>query len=208
LRLTHKNLMLANPAKGPFAARGWIFELKYDGYRVLIHKHSKRLRLESRNGRDMTAAFPELDEELRAIGHDFVADGELVICDERGCPQFERLGRRARMSKRESIHKGAATDPAAIFAFDLLELDGQDYRDYPLVIRKAMLRKTLQGTKRVIYVDHFENSPAELWALANKFELEGVMAKLGSSTYIAGRSNCWQKIKTTAGAERERRRRP
>src|SRR5688572_9504945 len=94
--ITHQDLMLASSAKTPFAYRGWIFELKYDGFRCLATKHGTRVHLESRRGRDMAPSFPEVVEALRAIPHDFVIDGELVICDERGCPQFERLGKRAR----------------------------------------------------------------------------------------------------------------
>jgi bifunctional non-homologous end joining protein LigD len=106
------------------------------------------------------------------------------------------------------VRTAAAQNPACIFAFDLLWLDGQDYRNYPLVIRKAMLHKTLKGSKRIIYAAHFENSPPEVWALATIFELEGIVAKDGSSIYTAGRTTRWQKIKTDLGAERERLRRP
>lgn len=174
----------------------------------MAFKRRNRVRLLSRNGRDMSGSFPELVQEMRALEHDLVLDGELVICDERGCPQFERLGRRARMSKPESVSKAAAEDPAAIFAFDLLELNGQDYRNYPLVIRKAMLGNALKGTKRIVYAQQIENSAAELWVLAKRFDLEGVSAKHGSSMYSAGRSDRWVKIKTAVGAERESKRRP
>ncbi|MDB5927090.1 MAG: ligase [Betaproteobacteria bacterium] len=200
--------MLATPANVPFSAQGWIFELKYDGFRVLASKRGKRVRLESRNGRDMTAAFPELVAAMRTIQRDLVIDGELVICDERGCPQFARLGQRARLRRPDRIDEAAAKNPAAIFAFDLLELDGEDYRGYPLVIRKGMLQHALSGSGRIIYAGHFENSAAELWALAKKFELEGIVAKDGSAAYAAGRSTRWQKIKTKLGAEREKKRRP
>ncbi|MGZ5121754.1 MAG: ATP-dependent DNA ligase [Burkholderiales bacterium] len=207
-RITPRDLMLATPAKVPFSAQGWIFELKYDGFRVLASKKGKRVRLESRNGRDMTAEFPELAAAMRTLRHDVVIDGELVICDDRGCPQFARLGQRARLRRPDRIGVAAAKDPAAIFAFDLLELDGEDYRGYPLVIRKGMLQQAVSGSERIIYAGHFENSAAELWALAKKFKLEGIVAKDGSAAYAAGRSTRWQKIKTQLGAERERKRRP
>jgi bifunctional non-homologous end joining protein LigD len=207
-RISHRDLMLATPANVPFSAQGWIFELKYDGFRVLASKRGKRVRLESRNGRDMTAAFPELVAAMRTIQRDLVIDGELVICDERGCPQFAKLGQRARLRRPDRIDEAAAKNPAAIFAFDLLELDGEDYRGYPLVIRKGMLQHALSGSGRIIYAGHFENSAAELWALAKKFELEGIVAKDGSAAYAAGRSTRWQKIKTKLGAEREKKRRP
>jgi hypothetical protein len=80
-QITHKDLMLATPGK-LFSAAGWIYEIKYDGFRCLIYKHGDVVRLESRRERDMSDQFPELVSEIRPIAHDFVADGELVILDE------------------------------------------------------------------------------------------------------------------------------
>jgi ATP-dependent DNA ligase len=71
-----------------------------------------------------------------------------------------------------------------------------------------MLRNTVQGAMRILYASHIEDTAAPLWVLAKRFDLEGVIAKDGSSRHIAGRSDRWQKIKTAAGAERERERRP
>jgi bifunctional non-homologous end joining protein LigD len=110
-------LMLATPAKAPFSAQGWILELKYDGFQVLASERRKRVRLESRSGRDMTAEFPELTAALRTLRHDVVIDGELVTCDDRGCPLLGRLGQRARLRRPDRIGVAAAKDPAAIFAF-------------------------------------------------------------------------------------------
>jgi hypothetical protein len=74
----------------------------------------------------------------------------------------------------------AVKDPAAIFAFDLLELDGEDYRGYPLVIRKGMLQQAVSGSERIIYAGHFENSAAELWALAKAARHVGRRSRLSS----------------------------
>jgi bifunctional non-homologous end joining protein LigD len=205
-KLTHRDLMLASSAKVPFIGSGWLWELKYDGFRCLATKKAGKVRLESRNGRDMSASFPELVDAFRSIQSDLVVDGELVICDALGRPVFERLKTRAAKRKPESIRKGAAEDPAAMFAFDLLWLNGEDYRHFPLTIRKAMLAHTLKGSRCIKYAEHFENSPAELWAIADRLELEGIVGKRMDSTYTAGRSNSWQKIKTAAGADRERQR--
>jgi bifunctional non-homologous end joining protein LigD len=142
--------MLAAAAKAPFSGAGWIFELKYDGFRSLTIKHGNRVRTLSRTGRDMAAEFPELVAEARARAHDFIIDGELVICDEHGCPQFDRLNGRARLRRPDRVRSAAAADPAAIFAFDLLEYDRQDYRNYPLSIRKAQLAGVLRGSKRIL----------------------------------------------------------
>src|SRR6478735_8528272 len=91
--ICQRDLMLATPGK-LFSAPGWIYELKYDGFRCMIRKYGDLVLLESRNGRDMTDRFPELVDELTPIRHDFIADGELVILDERGCPRWSRLHKR------------------------------------------------------------------------------------------------------------------
>jgi bifunctional non-homologous end joining protein LigD len=200
--------MLATLAKVPFSAQGWIYELKYDGFRCLASKVSERVCLMSRNGNDMADRFPEVVVAMAAIPADVVLDGELVICDELGCSQWSRLQKRHVIRRPDRVRAAAAADPACIFAFDLLWLNGEDYRPYPLVIRKAKLSETLKGSKRIMYASHFENSAAEVWALATKFELEGIVAKDGSSTYSAGRTTHWQKIKTEFGRHRERLRRP
>ncbi|MGZ5233122.1 MAG: ATP-dependent DNA ligase, partial [Burkholderiales bacterium] len=77
----HRDLMFATPGK-LFSARGWIFELKYDGFRCLVTKCGHVVRLESKNGRDMSSLFPELAEEIGPIRDDFVADCELVVLDD------------------------------------------------------------------------------------------------------------------------------
>src|SRR5215210_6871455 len=85
--ITYRDLMLATTGK-LFSRAGWIFELKYDGFRCLVSKRQGLVRLESRSGRDFSACFPELVAEIMPIPHEFAADGELVVLDERGCPQW------------------------------------------------------------------------------------------------------------------------
>ena len=205
--ICHTDLMLATPGK-LFSARGWVFELKYDGFRCLVTKCGDVVRLESRNGRDMSDLFPELVDEIRPIRHDFVADGELVILDSVGCPQWDRLQRRHVLRHTHRIRQAAVEDPAVIFAFDLLWLNGADFRQRTLVERKDALHRTLPANRRIRYTRHLPDSSAEVWKLAVQMDLEGIVAKDGSSPYSAGRSRRWQKIKTEVGAEREKQRRP
>ena len=199
--------MLATPGK-LFSAPGWIFELKYDGFRCLVVKRGGAVRLESRSGRDMSDRFPELVQEIAPIRAEFVADAELVVLDEQGRPVWERLHGRHRLKDARRIRQAAQADPAAIFAFDLLWLDGADFRQRPLLQRKAALHGTLPANRRIRYAGHIAGSCAELWKLANDLDLEGIVAKDSQSIYTAGRSTRWQKIKTDVGAERERQRRP
>ena len=203
----HRDLMLASTAKAPFSAPRWIYELKYDGLRCLVSKRGDVVRLDSRSGRDMSAAFPELVNELAPIPHDFVIDGELVVLDAQGRPQWDRVKARQVIRNPARVRRAASEEPAAIFAFDLLWLNGADFRPRPLLERKAALHRLLPANRRVRYSGHFIGSHAELWQLANELELEGIVAKDAASPYMAGRSTRWQKIKTAAGAERERQRR-
>jgi bifunctional non-homologous end joining protein LigD len=198
--------MLATPGK-LFSAPGWVYELKYDGFRCLVCKHGDVVRLESRNGRDMSDRFPELVTEILPIGADFVADSELVVLDGQGRPQWDRLHRRHAARSPDRIRRAAVDDPAALFAFDLLWLNGADFRPRPLLERKTALLRTLPANRRVRYARHLNDDCAPLWEMAQRLELEGIVAKDARSPYQAGRSTRWQKIKTTIGTERERERR-
>lgn len=203
----HTDLMLASPGK-LFSAPGWIFELKHDGFRCLVVKCGALVRLESRSGRDMSACFPELVSEIRPIRADFVADSELVILDNAGRSVWERLHDRHRLKDTRKIARAATDDPAVLFAFDLLWLNGADFRPRALLERKAALYSTLPANRRIRYATHINDSCAELWQLANDMDLEGIVGKRADSVYTAGRSDFWQKVKTAAGAEREAQRRP
>lgn len=203
----HRDLMLATPGK-LFSAPGWLYELKHDGFRCLVMKRGATVRLESRTGRDMSDRFPELVEEIAPIRHDFVADSELVMLDAEGRADWNRLHDRHRLRDAKRIARAAVADPAAIFAFDLLWLDGADFRPRALLQRKDALHRTLPANRRIRYAAHIPDSCADLWQMAVAMDLEGIVAKRADSAYMAGRSNWWQKVKTEAGAERERARRP
>ena len=97
-RITHRDLMIASSTAAPFSRAGWLFEAKYDGFRIMPRKEGSAVRLITRNGIDLAGAFPELIGELRELP-DVVMDGELVVLDEQGKPQFESLRRRARMTR-------------------------------------------------------------------------------------------------------------
>jgi bifunctional non-homologous end joining protein LigD len=199
--------MLATSGK-LFSAAGWIYEIKYDGFRCLVSKRRGIVRLESRSGRDFGPCFPELVAEIAPIPHDFAADAELVVLDDRGCPQWDRLTKRHAQRSVRAITRAAAADPAAIFAFDLLWLNGADLRPRPLLERKAALLGIMPGNRRIRYARHMAGSSRELWQMANELALEGIVAKDAQSIYTAGRTTRWLKIKTAVGTERERSRRP
>jgi ATP dependent DNA ligase domain len=119
--------------------------------------------------------FPEVIAELLTL-IDVVLDAEFVVLDEHGHRVFERLIRRLRLKKRISIEHGSRSDPAVLFAFDVLELKGKDVRSSPLLDRKVLLKKTLAGSKRIRYIDHVDDGQW-LFKAAESMRLEGIVAK-------------------------------
>ena len=180
-----------------FNRPGWIFELKYDGFRMLATHYGGQAHLTSRRGTDYSDRFPELIAELLKLS-ELAIDTELVMLDEDGGPSFERLIRRSRMKRRLSIEHAARTEPAVLCAFDILELKGKDIRTWPLVDRKELLQRKLATPKRIRYTDHVTDGEA-LFAAAESMGLEGIVAKRADSPYRRGRTGSWIKIKTGAG---------
>ena len=122
-------LMLAERCAAPFDDPAWVFELKYDGFRALAAVADGRGRIFYRSGSDATAAFPEVAAALgRLRCSDALLDGELVVVDGRGRPQFQRLQQRFQLRRTPDQARAAAEHPACLFAFDLLRLDGRDLR--------------------------------------------------------------------------------
>jgi bifunctional non-homologous end joining protein LigD len=190
--------MLATPANKAFDGSAWIFELKYDGFRVLAMRHGDDAKLLSRRGNDLGACFPEIIACLRELP-DVVLDGELVVLDANGRPQFERLRRRALLKKALSVEYAARTEPASVFAFDILSLRGEDLRALPLLERKAIVQRVLRASHRVRAVQHVREHGKRLYDAACQLELEGIVAKRASAPYKAGRSSDWLKIRTVHG---------
>lgn len=173
----------------PFSAPGWIYELKYDGFRLLAAKDGGEVVLRYRSGRVATAVFPDLTTAVRRLpAHRALLDGELVAFGEDGRPSFDLLRARA-LSVR-----GHDAD-VRFCVFDLLMLDDADLRQLAVVDRKTALRKLLAGADhRLVYVDHTSDGE-QLLTGARALRLEGIVAKRAESPYTAGRSECWKKIK-------------
>src|SRR5918993_91255 len=187
-------LMLAESRDAPFTDPAWLFELKLDGYRLLA---SAGPRLFSRNGNDLSHCFPEVSGAVAALPvAGLVLDGELVALDEAGRPSFQRLQQRGKLTRSLDIRQAAVENPVTYYAFDLLAADGFDVRALPLVIRKRLLRKLLPPAGAIRFLDYFEGDGELLYQHVQKLGLEGIVAKQADSTYRAGRSPCWLKIRT------------
>jgi bifunctional non-homologous end joining protein LigD len=196
--ITYRDLAQPTKRAKPFNHPDWIFELKHDGYRVLATKDGKDTKLISRRGNDLIGWFPEIAADLLEL-RDLVIDGELVMLDSEGKPQFEKLRGRCAIRNATAIAVAARSRPAALFAFDLLEVAGKDIRAQPLLKRKALLQRELHGARRIAYCQHVGEVGEKLFAKADELQLEGIIAKKADSPYRRGRTPNWVKIKTAHG---------
>jgi bifunctional non-homologous end joining protein LigD len=196
----HLAPMLASPGRLPGAEEGWAFEVKWDGVRALLYWHSGhpgRVRIESRNCKEIDARYPELHALGRQLGkHDAVLDGEIVAFDERGLPSFERLQKRMHLTSKSAIARAARELPVTYAIFDLLYLDGRPTIELPYHQRRELLeRLRLKGAAWQVPVQRVGGG-AELLAATAEQGLEGVIAKRLDSPYRPGeRSEEWVKIK-------------
>ena len=189
-------LMLAEPRETAFSKPGWIWELKYDGYRLLAGRQDGAARLHYRHGMDATAIFPEIARALSALPFEpFVLDGEVVVLDENARPRFGLLQKRGLLQRRADIERMSVELPATLFAFDLLGFEDFDLRALPLERRKALLRKLLPRAGPVRFADHVEVQGKELLGAAGGLGLEGVVGKKSDAPYRAGRSADWIKVR-------------
>src|SRR6185503_561961 len=193
----HKvELMLARTRERAFRREGWLFELKYDGYRTLAARTPAGPALLSRHGHDLVARFPEVARAVAALpGEGLIVDGELVVLDEKGRPTFQGLQKRAQLTRRVDVERGAVERPATLYLFDLLAIGGFDLRPLPLVERKRLLRTLLPPLGTVRFADHVETEGEALFTEVRNQGLEGVMAKRAAAPYKGGRSDDWQKVK-------------
>ena len=189
-------VMLATPREEPFTKEGWVFEIKYDGYRLIADAAGGEPVLWSRNGNDITATFPDIARAVRGLPFaGVVLDGEVVVHDDAGLPSFSRLQRRGRLQRSSDIARAALDLPAVFYAFDLLGFAGLNLRELPLLDRKALLREVLPTVGPVRYSDHVATQGQAMYEQVTAMRLEGIVAKKADSRYRSGRSTSWYKIR-------------
>lgn len=189
--------MLAERAEKPFTRDGWVFEPKLDGYRILALREGSVTRLLTRNGKDATAAFPEVARAVDALPYpDLVLDGEVVALDEAGKPSFQHLQRRAQYLRPHDGAGSVSLSPVRYYAFDLLTVADRDLRPLPLVTRKEILRRVLPPVGPLVVVDHFEREGERVFREVERLGLEGLVAKRADAPYREGRSPAWLKIRS------------
>ncbi|MDD4858755.1 MAG: DNA ligase D [Dehalococcoidales bacterium] len=189
--------MLAGSADAPFTSPEWLFEPKLDGYRIIAVGNNGKVRLLSRNSVDVTAKYKDVAASLQTQpAAQIIIDGELIAFDKQGKLCFQCLQGYLDAMKR-SDRSGLEIGAVIYYAFDLLYLDGYDFRNVPLEERKRLLRRILLATPNLRYLEHFEGDGKKIYQAAVKQGLEGIIAKRKESVYQSGkRSPDWLKIKS------------
>src|SRR5437016_321774 len=177
--------MLATLVREPFDRPGWVYEEKYDGYRIVAYKEGDRVTLFSRNAKDRTATFPAVAEAVASIAaRTLVLDGEVVLFDRRNVSRFQLLQ--------------DLSTPPKYAVFDCLYRDGHDLRKEPLSERRAELERVIgktDGRQGVIFLSsRLAENGLKAYQIAQRKGFEGVLAKDGSAPYIQGRSGKWLKF--------------
>ncbi|WP_345207100.1 non-homologous end-joining DNA ligase [Fodinibacter luteus] len=183
--------MLATVAQTVPAGDAWVHEVKWDGMRVLVDVRDGEVTVWSRSERDVTAAFPELDDLGRHYD-DMLLDGEVVALDG-GRPSFHALTERMHVSDRRRAARLAATRPVTLMVFDLLRLFGSDLTGQPWTARRELLER-LDLTGRHWQVPPVYDDGQQLLSATADQGLEGIVSKRRSAPYAVGRrSPDWRK---------------
>ncbi len=199
-------VMLCELRRRPFSKPGWLYEIKYDGYRLIGVKGApeddggrrdrRGARFYFRSGLESTVSFPDLARALAALPYEgLVLDGEVTILDREGRPDFHRLQQRGRLSRPADAERAAVRMPAVYFVFDLLGFEGLDLRPLPLTRRKEILRRILPRAGPLRFADHVADRGEDFYAAVRGMGLEGMVAKKADAPYRGGRSPSWVKVR-------------
>jgi bifunctional non-homologous end joining protein LigD len=199
----HLKPMLARAGALPPDDGRWAYEIKWDGVRALVYSEPGRIRLQSRNGNDISVSYPELKAMNRALSsHRAILDGEIVAFDEAGRPSFSRLQSRMHIASESAARRRSKEVPVAFVAFDLLWLGGHSLFDVPYEERRVRLQELDIEGPFWRTPDHVVGSGPDVLEATLQNGLEGVVAKKLDSCYEPGRrSPCWLKIKNVQRAD-------
>ncbi|NVI04132.1 DNA ligase D [Paraburkholderia youngii] len=171
------------------AGGDWSYEIKFDGYRMMVRIERGTVQIFTRNGHDWTSRMPGLTDALSVLPVEEVwLDGEVVVLDAAGRPDFNAL---------QNAFDRRSTADMVLFVFDILWLNGTDLREHPLRVRRKLLRALMHETDADVLrlSEDFAKDPVSLVASACRMKLEGIIGKRGDAPYRSGRSTEWIKLK-------------
>jgi bifunctional non-homologous end joining protein LigD len=193
--------MLGTLVDHPFDSNDWVFEIKWDGVRAILFFNRERqiYELRSRNDKSITRRYPELQSSLEAAitcKESIIIDGEIVVLDEKGYPNFQSHQRRMNIDSLIDIDALSNQIPATYYIFDILYLDGKNLQNLSFLDRRQTLSDAVIPNERVRISDFVEEKGTEMYKTIKKMNLEGIMAKRKTSKYLQGRRSAeWLKIK-------------
>jgi bifunctional non-homologous end joining protein LigD len=177
----------AQPVKAskPPSGADWVHEIKHDGYRLIVRRDGPIVRLYTRNAYDWTVRLPAIGAAAARIkAKSFTIDGEAVVLGPDGLSRFDELRR------REAAHS------AILYAFDLIEHDGQDLRDHPFLDRRTALARMLRGTDtHILFNEHVAGDGPTVFEHACRLGAEGIVSKKVDGTYRSGPCPVWVKVR-------------
>jgi bifunctional non-homologous end joining protein LigD len=178
--------MLTTLVDEPFTDSGWQFELKLDGYRALAYLKAGKADIRSRNNLSFNKKFVPIHEALTEWKINAVVDGEIVVLNEEGIPDFNSIQQWERNKQGQLVY----------YVFDLLWLEGMDIMQEPLSLRREILRQFIPESGIIRFSDHIDDIGKDFFEIARKNNLEGIVAKKKDAPYIPdSRSKNWLKIK-------------
>ncbi|MEM2873906.1 MAG: non-homologous end-joining DNA ligase [Candidatus Nanoarchaeia archaeon] len=183
--------------------KNFIYEPKLDGTRCILYKSNNNIRMLNRRGNWFQHRFPEIVEEAKKLFGDVILDGEVIVLDKNGLPNFSLLQSRDQTENAFKIKLLSTRWPATLYVFDILAHDNNNLTKQKLIDRKHVLEKVIPDNlihiRKVFYL---EGQGLRLWRDVKKFNMEGVMAKDRNSIYLVGiRSRHWLKIKNIKVAD-------
>ena len=173
------------------AGDGWLFEIKFDGYRVQLRLKAGRAAILTRGGYDWTPRFAPIAGALSDWpANDLILDGEIIVPDEKGIARFSEL---------QADLASGRKDRMVCYVFDLLYFDGFDLRSSPLIERKRVLRELVASAPEgvIVFSDHLEADGSAAFKHACAMGLEGIVCKRADAPYRSGRTETWLKVKCT-----------
>lgn len=181
----HISPMLCTLVKDPIDRDDYLYEVKWDGYRIVSFVEKGKVHMDSRSGLNYTAKYPPVEKALKSLKHDVIIDGEVVVFNQDKKPDFDAL----------QLYNGHES-PIKYCVFDLLWMDGQDLRSFPLTERKELLKILVKDNDVFRFSESFDDGPA-LYQQMLDLNLEGIVAKKKDSKYVEGeRAYNWLKTPT------------
>ena len=176
----HFGPMLLKQVEKPFNDKNYIYEMKFDGYRALIFASKNHLQILSRNHKDITYLYPELQSIQKLVKQNVIFDGE-IICEDNGLPSYQMLQKRSHKKNKTQIKQEMIEHPVEYIAFDIL-YEGKDLTNLSLLKRKKILHK-YQNTDVFIKAKYIEEYGKELFKEIQKRKIEGIVAKKKNGFY-------------------------